>query len=208
MNATTDTGWHFSDEDRQSKGPVAFAKLSAAVSSGRIKPADLVWHESIGDWQRIDSVPILASAIRVVPAPPPIQRQVPPPVVNAEPSRKPASNNSSSRTTLIQKVTQDRAVSIVSFAFFAAVALIPVAILASQYFPFTGGVLTGIAEPWSPARRSGIPSHVLVLSLVGLFLGGVTGELLHRSKAAAMACVVGIVSLFSVSFLMCLLLVR
>jgi len=201
----TDTGWYFSIEAGKSCGPISLSKIRSAISSGKIQPIHLVWHESLGDWHRVESVPILTLVTPVSVTPPPIQYEGPPPFVTIDGRKASTSKNRSNRETLISKIIRDRVVSIVSFAFIAAIALIPVAVLASQYFPFTGGFMAGIAVPWSPARRSGIPSHILVLSCVGLFFGGVTGELIHRSKTAAIICVIGCIALFSAAFLMCLL---
>jgi hypothetical protein len=49
----------------------------------------------------------------------------------------------------------------------------------SQYWPVFGGVLErGLAEPWSPARISLIPVHLLVFGLIGIVFGGFIGFLL------------------------------
>lgn len=53
-------------------------------------------------------------------------------------------------------------------------------VLASQYFPIFGG-FENVGTPWSPARISLVPTHLLVLA-VG---GGVIGALLGRSMNAS-----------------------
>lgn len=204
----TDTGWHFSIEDGKSNGPVSLAKLRSAVAIGRIKPTDLVWHETLGDWQCVQSVSLLFNDVPIGATPPPIQQQPTPPFVATDGPKQDSRKVVRSCDSIVNKIIRDRLVSIVAFAFIAAIALVPVAVLASQYFPFTGGFMNGIAAPWSPARRSGIPSHILTLSIVGLFIGGILGELIHRSKTAAFACLIGCIALFCVAFLMCLLIVQ
>jgi hypothetical protein len=77
----TDDGWHFSVADGKSSGPVSLAQIRDAIASGQLRQDDLVWHESLGDWQRIASVPALnnAGAARTTPPPipPPVQRPQP-----------------------------------------------------------------------------------------------------------------------------------
>jgi hypothetical protein len=47
------------------------------------------------------------------------------------------------------------------------------AIPVSQYMPFFGGELTTVADPWSPARLSGIGLHFGLLAMFGaMVLGG------------------------------------
>jgi hypothetical protein len=49
-------------------------------------------------------------------------------------------------------------------------------LLLSQYWPVFGGILErGPAKPWSPARVSLIPIHLLVFGVLGMILGGVLG---------------------------------
>jgi hypothetical protein len=75
----TDTGWHYSLGDGKSNGPISFERLSNAIAAGELSEDDLVWHESLIDWQHVASVPSLASARPQTstppPVPPPFQRQ-------------------------------------------------------------------------------------------------------------------------------------
>jgi hypothetical protein len=106
------------------------------------------------------------------------------------------------------QLSQDRILLNVIFAFAAAIASVPVAVLLSQYYPLFGGFLNGIASPWSPARRSAIPVHIVAFAIIGFIFGPVIGEIARKSKPAAGACIIGMIALFIVAFLMCLLFVR
>lgn len=64
-----------------------------------------------------------------------------------------------------------------------AVVMTPPAVFLSQYWPVFGGVLEkALAAPWSPARVSLIPIHLLAFWLVGVVLGGAAGLLLAQSR--------------------------
>lgn len=74
----TTSGWYYSLADGESTGPVSFKSLQAAIRCREIKPDDLVWHEAIGEWQRVAHVPELNRTLCGLsgpthPTPPPIQ---------------------------------------------------------------------------------------------------------------------------------------
>ena len=52
---------------------------------------------------------------------------------------------------------------------------VPLGIVASQYFPFFGGWLIEIAEPFSPARQQSLPEHAIVFGICGALLGALCG---------------------------------
>ena len=78
----TDTGWHYSVGDGKPNGPIPLEQLRKAIATGQLAPDTLVWHESLGDWQPVASVPALASARTAKQLPPP----VPPPIQNQQPA--------------------------------------------------------------------------------------------------------------------------
>ena len=73
LDTMMETGWYYSPAEGKSHGPVSLVALCKAISRGQIKSDDLVWHEQVGDWQRVASVPNLVKAIPVRSAPPTCQ---------------------------------------------------------------------------------------------------------------------------------------
>ncbi len=58
--------WYYAQEGRQS-GPVDEAELIAMAQSGRLRPFDLVWNETLGEqWVETGSLPMLAVQLQPV----------------------------------------------------------------------------------------------------------------------------------------------
>ncbi len=68
-----ESGWYYA-VNGQRQGPIDFEQLRHMVAMGQIAAGDLVWHEGMGDWQTVSSIPALAPRPQPVypaPAPPP-----------------------------------------------------------------------------------------------------------------------------------------
>jgi hypothetical protein len=52
---------------------------------------------------------------------------------------------------------------------------LPIGFLSSQFFPFFGGWLSAIAEPFSPARLQLMPAHLIGSGILGGLLGALSG---------------------------------
>jgi hypothetical protein len=52
---------------------------------------------------------------------------------------------------------------------------LPIGFLSSQFFPFFGGWLSAIAEPFSPARLQLMPAHLIGFGILGGLLGALSG---------------------------------
>ena len=46
-----------------------------------------------------------------------------------------------------------------------------IGVLSANYFPITGGFLMQFAQPWSDARMSLIPAHVVIFGVIGAMIG-------------------------------------
>jgi hypothetical protein len=68
-----ESGWYYA-VNGQRQGPIGFEQLRHMVAMGQIAGGDLVWHEGMGDWQAVSSIPALMPRPQPVypqPAPPP-----------------------------------------------------------------------------------------------------------------------------------------
>lgn len=55
------TDWYYGRKG-QHKGPVSLEQLQGLVSTGRILPTDLAWHEGLPDWTATQAIPDLSAA--------------------------------------------------------------------------------------------------------------------------------------------------
>ncbi|MFO0940064.1 MAG: hypothetical protein U0930_04790 [Pirellulales bacterium] len=92
----------------------------------------------------------------------------------------------------LKKLVQDKLLFVVICAIVFSITTIPFSVVISQYYPLTGGFFSTIAEPWSPARRSGIFTHVLIFLIPGLAVGTAVGVLFQRSIIAALVLLGGV----------------
>lgn len=53
-----EVSWHYS-KNGQALGPVPQSQLESLIATGQLAPTDLVWSESLPDWQRLSDVPQL-----------------------------------------------------------------------------------------------------------------------------------------------------
>ena len=51
------SGWYVSREDGSSDGPLSDAEMRSAIGRGRIKPADRVWRDGMGEWVEARRIP-------------------------------------------------------------------------------------------------------------------------------------------------------
>jgi hypothetical protein len=77
--------WHFV-ENEAAVGPVTEQEMIDRIRDGRLKPASLVWSESLINWESADSVEIFKSLFRSAPPPIPTVRKEPPPISSPEPA--------------------------------------------------------------------------------------------------------------------------
>lgn len=80
-----DSGWFYTLGDGKTIGPITRDELLRKIRSGQIVSNQLVWHESLSDWEAISSIPELSNSSPSYPPPPPSVSQtdkniVPPPV--------------------------------------------------------------------------------------------------------------------------------
>lgn len=78
--------WYYAKDGGQN-GPVSEADLRDLISAGTVKSTDLVWHEGMGDWQPVNKVAALATALS---APAPAVQAAPPEMPGPPPMTAPS----------------------------------------------------------------------------------------------------------------------
>lgn len=115
------------------------------------------------------------------PPPPPAPPQAPPQCARPGDSAPPPPPHISSR---LGRANTDRTrgqrvarVAII-FGIIGVAAGLMLGVVSSQFFPFFGGFLTGIAEPFSPARLQSLPVHCVFFAGLGaVAFGGIAALL-------------------------------
>ena len=64
--------WFYAQDNRQ-QGPVSFDEIRRLVGDGSLRPGDLVWTQTMANWQPAGGVPGLFPPAAVASGPPPVQ---------------------------------------------------------------------------------------------------------------------------------------
>ena len=172
--------WYFTRATGETIGPVDLLNLRHAVHHKKLRPDDLVWHESLVEWKAIKDVAEL------------YERPVTPPPISHSSVTSPPVHSMAKVQKLVKR---DSSVFVVMAACAAAVLTFPVAVLYSQYAPIGGGFLAALGKPWSPARLAGISSHVVGFAIAGAIAGAGIAYLYQHSRQAAMIVLASVVAL-------------
>jgi predicted RNA-binding Zn-ribbon protein involved in translation (DUF1610 family) len=176
----TSQRWMMRHVDGVEYGPYLSQDIAGFIAEMRVLQNSELKHatETAGKWVIAERVPQFAGAFTisepVKPAPPPVQAmpKLPPPT----PLFSQTSNSSSGKPRINK--AQRRALVSIACGLASAFIASALGLVLSQYFPVFGGVLErGLAVPWSPARMSLIPVHILAFSLLGLVIGSIGGML-------------------------------
>jgi hypothetical protein len=162
-----ESDWYYISKGQQA-GPVSPQKLKELANLGHIQPNDFVWKDGMADWFPASKVKGLFRNHPSSELPPPLQTPVPPPVQRS--AIKPESipefvsrNKSKVRKNL---AVPSLLLPVLTTTIGIAAGCV-VGYFAAHHFAFFGGFAL-IGQPYSPARSSLVPGHML---LCGLLLG-------------------------------------
>ncbi len=55
--------WFYINQEQEQLGPVAFSALQTAWETGHLQPSDYVWTEGMEEWQQVESILDMQSAL-------------------------------------------------------------------------------------------------------------------------------------------------